>query len=210
VASKRKEKVMNKEVGPAPSTEEVLAAAENLTEADADAEIERLLAAPVTLSGPAVSELAPANASDIAATAAKLSEALGGEPVSQSSDPITIVEPDAPRLQVIRDGDLSIIASGDRIDVVRQLVGGDPNVPVAPVAAAPAPVNEQIACQILAEQEAGRNALARHAQRAAYFPPPPKQDTGNVEVLRPGDLSHIQQRHMLSPASLDDKKGHSY
>lgn len=181
------------------SVEELLAAADTLTEADAVEEY----------GDPTVSDVAPANvtefihgidASEIAATAAKLSEALGGPPVSDSAEPIKLAEPAAEAMQVVHYGEMDIITTGDRIDVVRALVGQE--APKAPFV--PAPRNEQINAQIAAEQAAGRQALARQQDRANYYKDKPTPRTqaeidrakGSVEVMRPTTLEHLHQQVM--------------
>lgn len=144
------------------------------------------------------------DASDIADTASKLSDVLGGEPVSDKPIPINIAEPPSPTMGVMRLGDMDVYATPDRIDVVRQHMLPEADAP-KPVAVGPTP---KISDKIAAEQAAGRKALAKQAERAAFNPRPlivPEKHS--IEVYQPGDITKLQAHMLNTPVA---GKGQGY
>lgn len=89
-------------------------------------------------------------------------------PVSNSREPIKLAIPDEPKMQTIDAGDVQIIARGDRIDVIRKVLGE--TVPELRVRES-APVAAKISSRTEAERAHGRKNLERHEAERAMFPP---------------------------------------
>lgn len=165
--------------------------AQPVTEADIDAEFDRLT------TDDAEQRFAK-DASEIADNAAKLSDALGGEPVSEKNEPITLVEP-VENMRTMRLGDMTVIATPERIQVLRE--HEEAAVPVRPVA--PVAMTQRISDKISAEQEAGRRALQRQHDRAVLHPRPARteaelaREKGSTPVFTPDSVTK-HQSHMLN------------
>jgi hypothetical protein len=126
--------------------------------------------------------------------------------VSASPEPIKLAEDIPPahkEMRIMTIGNVDVIASPERIEYLQRNGIGEPVRMSTPVKHEPPAMPPRITDAILAEQEAGRAALARHALNAGK---PRAEPSANelaakgktVPVYRPGVLTHVQQRHMLN------------
>lgn len=124
-------------------------------------------------------------------------------PVSLSPEPIKLQEPEDQRLQTIQMGDVTIMATPERIELVRQAVAPESIKPVEPP-----PIAQKVYDKTVAEMAAGRNALGRHVQRSQLFPRPTPtaaelaRETGSTQIIN-GDNHPLQ--HLLNKPAVPGK-----